>query len=258
MQILITNDDGIYAPGIAALAEAAASLGEVTVVAPLDERSGVAHSITLVEPLRVMAIEKDGAFFGHGVSGAPADCVRLAVRELMPEPPALVLSGVNLGFNVGFNILYSGTVGAAMEGALLGVPSAAISTDHTGDVDLLGVARVGVAIAAEGVLRGTGHRSSPPLLNINVPANAGGETAEVRVTCQGRFGGEEGFDKRTDPRGREYYWFNVVDGHGGAEDGTDIAAVRQGCVSVTPLHYDLTEHDGVEDLRGRMARLRAE
>jgi len=258
MQVLITNDDGIYAPGIAALAEAAAALGEVTIVAPVGERSGVAHSITLVQPLRVVEIEKDGAFFGHGVSGAPADCVRLAVRELLPEAPSLVLSGVNAGFNVGFNIFYSGTVAAAMEGALLGIPSVAVSTDHGGGVDFARPARLAVAIAAEVVLCPAGHRKTPPLLNVNVPAAAGAGPAEVQVTRQSRFGGEEGFDKREDPRGRLYYWFSEVANGDTAEDGTDVAALRRGCVSVTPLHYDLTEYDGIEDLQARMTRLRTD
>jgi len=241
MRILVTNDDGIYAPGLAALAEAAAKVGEVHVVAPVVEQSGVAHTISLQHPLRVVEIDRGSKLFGRAVSGAPADCVRLAVRELLHERPNLVLSGVNLGANVGCDVLYSGTVAAAIEGALLGIPSVAVSIEHGRRPDFALAAHIGLVIARHLLALAREVSGLPLLLNVNVPCLPRSRIRGVQITRQSRHGGEEGFVKRKDPRGRFYYWFSEGRAPHSLVEGTDIAALRRGYVSVTPLNYDLTE-----------------
>jgi len=244
--ILLTNDDGIYAPGILSLKEALKGLGAVTVVAPLVEKSAVGHAITLSDPLRVQEIMRDGEFFGYAVNGTPADCVKLGAHCLMQKKPDLVVSGINQGPNTATNIIYSGTVSAAAEGVIMGIPAMAVSLASFSSLEFSVAAktarRLSEQILNNGLPRGT-------LLNVNVPAVAEHELAGLRVTRQGKGRYEEAFDKRVDPNNRVYYWLTgkrlMVD----KEDDVDDLAVMKNYISVTPIHYDLTDYKFLEELR---------
>lgn len=246
MEILVTNDDGIYAEGIFALSRALKKCGRVTVVAPDTERSAVGHAITLSDPLRVTEVRRNGAFFGYAASGTPADCVKLAIRSIMKKKPDLVFSGINLGANMGYNVLYSGTVSGATEGALLGIPSIAISLATFVDPDFAAAAAFARKTASAAAKNGL-----PPgaLLNINVPALPAGKITGVSVTRQSRSLFTDRFDRRTDPHGRTYYWLTGSLNRDGAPADSDTAAVARGSISVTPLQFDLTD----EKLLGNLA-----
>ena len=255
LHILLTNDDGIYAPGIAALQKALRRLGTVSVVAPMMEQSAVGHSITLVHPLRVIAAERRGKFFGYGVSGAPADCVKLAVQELLKRPAErgqgrarlvdLVVSGINLGSNAGVNALYSGTVAAAVEGVMLGIPGIAVSMDFCERPEFGPAARIAQRLIEAVVRRGL---RPDMLLNVNIPALPLKRIKGIKVTPQSRRMPAEGFERRTDPMGRHYYWIKPWGRCDGEED-TDVCALRKGYVTITPLQYDLTSPSLLSELR---------
>lgn len=246
MKILLTNDDGIYAPGLFALYEVLAPLHELHVVAPESEMSAVGHAITLASPIRVKKIQKKGEFFGYAVQGTPADCVKIAVQELLPSPPDVVLSGINLGANVGFNILYSGTVSAATEGAFLGIPSAAISLDTIRDPDFTFAAR----FCLELVTFLTAYSPEDgTALNVNVPALPADRIRGVCLTRQSTSRFKERFDRRTDPRGNTYYWLT---GEKFLENGipdNDSAILKQDYITITPIRYDLTSEKELARLR---------
>ena len=247
MRILVTNDDGIMAPGILALRRALASLGEVTVVAPTMPQSAVSHGITLTEPVRVYRTDLGEGTIGYGVTGRPADCVKLALLELMPERPDLVASGVNLGSNVGINVLYSGTVAAAVEGAFYGVPSLAVSIEDSDAVDFDGAARLARRLidqlAAGGLAPGM-------LLNINMPDLSLGPPKGVKVVPQSMKGWREGWQQRRDPRGRTYYWMTGQEAPEDVGVDSDVAALAERYVTVTPLRFDLTDHARLDEVRG--------
>ena len=234
MLILVTNDDGIHSPGLQALAGSLGALGRVVVVAPDRERSAVSHSLTLHAPLRAEEVAP-----GHfAVDGTPTDCVNLGLHGLLAERPALVVSGINRGGNMGDDITYSGTVAAAMEATLMGVPAIAVSLEAAAFTyeDFLPAA----AVAAELATAMLTHRlPADTLLNVNVPA---GPSRGVRLTRQGKRRYGDLVVEKVDPRGRKYYWI----GAGGAgfvdQPGTDFHAVHHGFVSVTPLHLDLTNY----------------
>ncbi|GAX59597.1 acid phosphatase [Candidatus Scalindua japonica] len=239
MKIILTNDDGIYSPGILELKEALAPFGSVNVVAPDVQKSGVGHSITFSHPLRVREVYTNGDFVGYGIDGSPADCVKLAVREILKEKSQLLVSGINIGANVGINVLYSGTVAAAIEGALLGIPSVAVSLEISESTpDVKGAAEttkniIDLIIKKE-LPRGT-------LLNINIPNISKEKIKGVKITNQFSGDFEEHYEKRTDPRGIAYYW---LAGTGWPKEdviGTDMHALKEGYISVTPLRYDLTD-----------------
>lgn len=240
MLILVTNDDGIHSPGILTLAEHLGCLGDVVVVAPDRERSAVGHSLTLHSPLRAESI-RPGYF---AVDGTPTDCVHLGIYGLLGRKPDLVVSGINRGSNLGDDLTYSGTVSAAMEATLMGVPSFAVSLDgdsfHKDDFSIAGEFALDMARM---VLR----QGLPPdtFLNVNVPA---GVPEGVCLTRQGKRVYEESLVEKTDPRGRKYYW--VGGGELGFKDipGTDFHAVHRGSISVTPLHLDLTNYRSFDDL----------
>jgi 5'-nucleotidase len=247
MRILLTNDDGIYAPGLMALYQELKTDFEVSVVAPESEMSAVGHAITLTSPLRVRAVRRNGDFFGFGVTGTPADCVKIAVQELMGSVPDMILSGINLGANVGVNVLYSGTVSAATEGAFLGIRSAAMSLDTRQSPDFRFAARFSREIIRFIVQAGLRERTA---LNVNIPALPIEQIAGVRITRQGVGRFKERFDKRTDPRGNIYYWLS---GEKPAEEGipdSDAKALRERWITITPVSYDLTCPEEVERLRG--------
>ena len=235
--ILITNDDGIHSLGLTALESALKSIGRVTVVAPDREMSATSHSITLNQPLRYHQVSPNR----FAVQGTPADCVILASLRILEEKPALVVSGVNRGSNVGDDINYSGTVAAASEAALQGIPGIAVSTYAGAEIDFDSVASV-ATILAERVL----EYGLPPdvILNVNFPENWNGE---VRWTCQGRRAGKTVLVENLDPRGREYFWLHE-ELHSQSKEQpvedplTDFAAIAAGFVSVTPLRLDRTAH----------------
>jgi 5'-nucleotidase len=241
MKILLTNDDGIYAPGLRALLPELRRLGEVVVVAPAGEQSAVGHSVTLTTPLIVQEIhDEKKAFLGWAVEGKPADCVKLAIRELLTEPPDLIVSGLNAGANAGINVLYSGTVAAAIEGSFFKVTSIATSLEYTKlrPLDFASGAAI-VRAVIEQILAQRPAKGS--LFNVNVPSLDRGPVKGIRVVPQNVAPYVEGFDRRTDPRGRVYFWstpdFSCPDPH----PDTDVTALADNYVTVTPLQFDLTD-----------------
>jgi 5'-nucleotidase len=241
MRILLTNDDGIYAPGLRALRPELMKLGEVVVVAPAGEQSAVGHSVTLLNPLIVQEVlDEQQKPLGWAVEGKPADCVKLALRELLPWTPDLVVSGLNAGSNSGINVLYSGTVAAAIEGAFFKVTSIATSMEYT-KLRPLDFPR-GAAIARSVVEQIMAHRPAKgSLFNVNVPSPDRGPVKGVKVLPQNVAPFVEGFDRRADPRGRVYFWttpdFSCPDPH----PDTDVTALAEGYVTVTPLQFNLTD-----------------
>ena len=237
MRILVSNDDGYFAPGIAALAEALSSLGEVTVVAPERDRSGASNSLTLDRPL---SLKRTSNGFYH-VNGTPTDCVHLAVTGMLEHLPDMVVSGVNHGANMGDDTVYSGTVAAATEGFLLGVPSIAVSLVSKSAADFTAAARVARDLAERFMHRPFPH---PVLLNVNVPDVAYERLQGIRVTRLGKRHKAEPVVRSVNPRGDTVYWVGAAGGAADAGEGTDFHAVANGCVSVTPLQIDLT-HTGL-------------
>jgi 5'-nucleotidase len=243
--ILVTNDDGVTSPGLHALLAAMRELGATSLVAPDAERSAVGHAITTVTPLRVKEFALDGKPVGLSVNGTPADCVKLAVGTLLKQRPDLVVSGVNLGPNTATNIIYSGTVSAATEARMLGIPSIAISIGTFKD-PLWETA----AIFAQRLARMVLKRGLPPkvLLNVNVPNLPLGEVKGVRVTRQGDSGYDERFDLQSDARSVPHYMRAGSYKMSDVEEDTDALALAQGFVSVTPVSFDLTSYEMLEEL----------
>ena len=235
MKILVSNDDGYFAPGITLLAEALRQMGEVTVVAPERDRSGASNSLTLDRPLTVRRAP-NGYF---SVNGTPTDCVHIAVTGLLDFTPDLIVSGVNLGANMGDDTIYSGTVAAAAEGYLLGIPSVAVSlTSKTGQhFD----SAIGIALQIVERLRANPLKE-PVLLNVNVPDVAPAELGGMEVTRLGRRHKAEPVVKLKTPRGETAYWIGPAGGAADAGPGTDFHAVEARRVSVTPLRMDLTHN----------------
>lgn len=241
MRILLSNDDGYYAPPLALLAEMLAPLGEVTVVAPERDRSGSSNSLTLDRPLAVRR-SQSGFYY---VNGTPTDCVHVAITGLLTQAPDLVVSGINDGANMGEDTLYSGTVAAATEGFLLGIPAIAVSLALEGRENYPAAGRV----TAELVLRFKERPfSAPLLLNVNVPDIEYGELRGVQVTRLGRRHKAEPVVKAASPRGETVYWVGPAGAAQDAGEGTDFHAVANGRVSVTPLHVDLTRYSQLDSV----------
>jgi 5'-nucleotidase len=248
LQILLTNDDGIYAPGLMALERELARLGEVCVVAPVTEQSGVAHSITFLSPLIVQEIfDAQDRRRGWAVEGSPADCVKIGIFEFCKRRPDLVVSGINSGLNAGINVLYSGTVAAAIEGAFFGIMSVAVSLEYTMHAEWAQAATIARAVI-EQILQRKG--TAPQLYNLNIPLAALHAEPKLRVVPMGvaRYG--EGFEKRVDPRGRSYYWATNEPPPPPSEEETDLSALAKGYVTLTPLHYDMTKRTMLEEMSG--------
>jgi len=233
MKILVTNDDGIHSEGLHGLAEALRTAGEVIVVAPDRERSSVAHALTMHRPLRVERLRENT----YAVDGTPVDCVILGVHLLRPARPGIIASGINRGENMGEDILYSGTVSAALEGTIMGIPSFAISMVSRKNFKFKGAAefalRVTRFIQKNGLPRDT-------LLNINVPNLDADQIRSYRITRQGKRVYGDVVHEKIDPRNRKYYWIGDNEISFEKEEGTDFEAVSQGHVSITPLHPNLT------------------
>ncbi|MFQ6113736.1 MAG: 5'/3'-nucleotidase SurE [bacterium] len=246
LKILLTNDDGINAPGLAALHTQMKEIGDVFVVAPESEKSAVGHAITLSDPLRVWNFEKNGEFFGHALNGTPVDCVKIAYWALLEQEPDLVISGINLGSNTGINVIYSGTVSAATEGTILGIPSFAISLATKKNPDFTYAAKfarnLAEVILEKGLPKGT-------FLNVNVPPIKEEEIRGVVITRQGKANYLEKFDKRVDPQDYVYYWLTGTKIQLEEDSEVDDRAILENKVSVTPVHYDLTNYDFIEKLK---------
>ncbi len=245
MQILLTNDDGIHAPGLAAMEEELKQLGEVCVVAPAHEQSGVSHSITFLSPLICREVYQGDRHRGWAVEGSPADCVKIGVFELCPRRPDLIVSGINGGLNAGINILYSGTVAAAIEGAFFGITSIAVSLEFDAHARFDAAARIARRIIQQILLR---QRPAGQLYNLNIPTPAVHGRPQLRVVPMGveRYG--EHFLKRQDPRGRDYYWATGDPPPRPSDHETDLSALEQGFVTLTPLQYDMTRHPVLREM----------
>jgi 5'-nucleotidase len=246
--ILVTNDDGFLSPSLVALAQALEELGEVWVYAPDSEKSAVGHGISLNRPLRAVEVRER---FYH-IDGTPADCVLLAVNELLPRKPDLVMSGINPGPNLGDDVTYSGTVAGAYEGMLLGIPSIAISSASYDSSEYGDIAEVGVILARHVLEHGL---PADTVLNVNVPEIPIDELQGIAVTRQGlrNYGGK--IHVREDPRGKPYYWIGGFRPEHIISDGTDFEAIAENKVSITPLHRDITHYESLELLKGRDIKL---
>jgi 5'-nucleotidase len=252
LEILLVNDDGIYAPGLQAMAAELATWGHVTIAAPAVEQSGVGHSITYLHPIVAHKEYRNGEFYGWRVEGSPADCVKLGVMEFCPRKPDLIVSGINHGANVGINILYSGTVAAAIEGAFFGITSMAMSQWIKTPPDFAATAKRALVLAKQ-----LWELSPTPgmLWNLNFPPPLPDSPKGVKFVSMGARRQREKIEKRTDPRGRDYFWAGLdpLSSHH-MDDGTDVPNMLDGYITVTPLQFDLTEFGLLERLRGQELR----
>ncbi|PHR97632.1 MAG: 5'/3'-nucleotidase SurE [Blastopirellula sp.] len=252
MEILLTNDDGIYAPGLAAMEHELKKLGNVTVVAPATEQSGVGHSVTFLSPLVCKEIFQGEHRRGWAVEGSPADCVKIGVFEFCQPRPDLIVSGINGGLNAGINVLYSGTVAAAIEGAFFGITSVAVSLEYDPHAQFETAADKARQII-EQLLKQKEEKSQ--LFNINMPTAAMTEETDVVVVPMGlaRYG--EHFIKRVDPRGRDYYWATGDPPPEPTDHETDLSAMKKGLITVTPLQFDMTQKAEFEEMKSWDLRL---
>ncbi|MEW6250740.1 MAG: 5'/3'-nucleotidase SurE [Planctomycetota bacterium] len=247
MRLLITNDDGILAPGLEALYQAVADLGQVEVVAPEDAQSASGHAISVLKPMPVRRVHVNNVFYGWAVGGRPADCVKVAMLELLRERPGLVLSGINAGANTGVNVLYSGTVAAALEGALFGAPAVAFSLELSDELDFRRAGRVARAVLD--IILAAGLR--PGLcLSVNIPALSRGWPRGVRCCPQAPVNWEEHYRKRENGSGETIYWLDGRLPDCASCPESDMAALRDGYVTVTPLRADLTDRERLTEVAG--------
>ena len=238
--IMVTNDDGINSPGIKALQQAMRSLGQTVIVAPERDNSAVSHALTMSRPLRIREIEKNM----FTLDGTPTDCVVVGIGKLIGNKPDLLVSGINAGPNLGDDISYSGTVSAAIEGTMYGIPSMAMSLAGEAPFDFALAMRVATSLARRILADGLPANT---LLNVNIPA---GDTFQgFAVTRQGRRLWENSIQETFDPRGRKHYWIGGGTPLRDSSEDTDVSAIHYGLVSVTPIHLDLTNHQGIKHLR---------
>lgn len=245
MRILLTNDDGILAEGLIALYEELKGDFELSVVAPETEMSAVGHAITLSNPLRVRQFKRNGVFFGYGVSGTPADCVKIAVQEILKQRPDMIISGINLGSNVGINLLYSGTVSAATEGAFLGFPSVAISLNTKTNPDFGFAARFSRRIIGFVMESGLKKRTA---LNVNIPAIPEDQIKGISFTTQDLVTQRDRYERRSDPRGNVYYWLAGETPVEESVPNTDLKVLMENRITITPITFDLTDLKEVKRL----------
>jgi 5'-nucleotidase len=247
VQILLANDDGIHSPGLRAIRDELRTLGDVQVVAPLVEQSGVSHRITYLHPLMAKEIREGGEHYGWAVDGSPADCVKMGVLEFCRSRPDLIVSGINTGANVGINVIYSGTVAAAIEGAFYGITSVAVSQSQGTAPDYPATARRAVQL-----IRRICQRMPQPgtLWNMNFPDTTDAGPRGVKLCSMGVRRHTDTIEKRIDPRGRPYYWSGLdpLANHE-LEPGTDVRELADGYVTLTPLHFDLTAAELLTALR---------
>lgn len=253
LSILLTNDDGIDAPGIIALQRELAAIGQVTVVAPKENQSGIGHALTFFPPMKLTQVEREGKFFGHALKGTPADCVKLALLKLLQGRPDLVVSGINRGANVGLAVFSSGTVAGGREGAIQGIPAIAVSLESNlssrGQEDYRFAARftrrLALLVAKNGLAPGI-------LLNVNIPAKGEQEIKGVAITRQGTGKLDLSFLEGKDPFGELYYYYGrgPRSPQASSNGQTDQGALAEGRVSISPLRLDTTEHEWIDKLRG--------
>ncbi|MDX1570527.1 MAG: 5'/3'-nucleotidase SurE [Xanthomonadales bacterium] len=249
MHVLISNDDGIDAPGIKVLERHLSEIASVTVFAPDRDRSGASNSLTLDQPIRVI----DASDGRHRVAGTPTDCVHLALTGMLDEEPDMVVSGINAGGNLGDDVIYSGTVAAAMEGRFLGLPAIAVSLVYEGSPTHFDTAGRAVQDLIKLLLRDP--LPADTILNVNVPDRAWADLAGFEVTRLGHRHRAEPYVRQTDPRGRPVYWIGPPGGEQDAGPGTDFHAIRRGYVSITPIHVDLTRYQALEKVSGWIDQL---
>jgi 5'-nucleotidase len=256
MYILLTNDDGIRAPGLVAMYRELAKAHEVQVVAPETVQSATGHGITMATPLLTSRVKVEDAFEGIAVDGRPADCVKLAINQLTGgRRPDLVVSGMNSGTNVGINVIYSGTVAAAIEAAFLGLPAIAVSLYLKNDVETNYDRAATYAVRTIDLILKAGLQAGQ-VATVNVPAlQPGEEPAGVRVVRQCTRPWVDTYERRQDPKGRDYFWNSSVFRLGETEEDTDVAALRDRYITVTPLQFDLTDHALLREWQGRAWRV---
>ncbi len=242
MHILLTNDDGIHALGLCALYEALAPEHQVTVVAPDRERSAVGHAITLSDPIKARK-SRFSQDWGWAIDGTPADCVKLAVNRLADKPVDLVVSGINIGANVGINVLYSGTVSAATEAAILGIKSMAISIDTLSDPQFCTA-----AFYAKKMVNWLAKRRDKLSVNVNVPPVGLNRIKGIKVTKQATFNFKERFEERIDPRGNIYFWQCLANIDEIPDTDCDIYWLKRDYITITPIGYDLTNYQQMTSL----------
>jgi 5'-nucleotidase len=240
--ILVTNDDGVYAPGIRALFDAVQPLGRAVIVAPEQDKSAVSHSLTMNRPLRVRGLETDI----YTLDGTPTDCVTIGMNKVLPGRPDLILSGINPGVNLGDDISYSGTVSAAIEGTMYGIPSLAFSLAGDPPFDFSVPAGVVLKLTSMAISCGLPENT---LLNINIPDLPEEEIRGIRFTRQGRRVYKNAIQETFDPRQRKHYWIGGGTVHWTEGDNTDEQALRKGYITVTPIQLDLTNHAGIDFLK---------
>ncbi len=246
MRILLTNDDGVYAPGLAALGHQLRHLGEVVIIAPATEQSGVGHSITYLTPLVPKSIHRDGHHWAWAVEGSPADCVKLALAELFADDPIdLVVSGINSGLNAGINVLYSGTVAAAIEGAFFGVTSVAVSLERDDDPDYDAAAVIARNVVGQLIRH---DETTGGLFNLNIPTAATKSTSEVKIVPMGLAQYGRRYEKRQDPGGRDYYWALWTEPDKAPAEMSDVIQLRRGNTTLTPLDFNLTRQELLEKM----------
>jgi len=243
--ILLTNDDGVYAPGLAAMERELCRLGEVCVVAPATEQSGVGHSITYLTPLIVKEVFNGEKRWGWAVEGSPADCVKLGISQFCNRRPELVVSGINSGLNAGINVLYSGTVAAAIEGAFFRITSIAVSLEFAEQADFDKAARLARTVIQQ-ILDKKG--TDPQLYNLNIPTAALSGRPEVRVAPMDVAQYGEHFERRTDPWGRIYYWAAGEPPPATTKHETDLSAIAKGFVTLTPLDFNMTRNSALNEM----------
>ena len=244
--ILLCNDDGFNAEGLRVLRKELLALDDVTIVAPEKEQSAMGHAITLNQPLKVRRVEEEGEFIGYAVEGTPADCIKLAITVLLEKPPQLVVSGINLGGNLGICALYSGTVSAATESMVMGVPSIAVSLDTYENPDFKPAASFTRKFIPQLLEK---RLPEGVFLNINVPPVPESEFAGVAITRQGKSRVIEEFDCRKDPRGKTYYWLAGEMLFEETEEGSDCVMVAKNYISLAPIHFDLTHYPSLDNLK---------
>jgi 5'-nucleotidase len=245
LKILISNDDGIDSPGIAALANEMKKIGEVTVIAPRTEQSAVGHAITMKIPLRITEYYKNGDFFGYAIDGTPADCLKIGIRNILKTRPDIVLSGINNGSNTAINIIYSGTVSAAREAAIMDLPAIAISQTSHDAKDFTYSAKIASELTKQVLKRGLPNGT---LLNVNVPNLPEEEIAGILMTKQGKSKWDDIYEERIDPYGKKYYWLTGSLMETDVKLETDQFAIKNNYVSITPIHFDLTDYATYESL----------
>ena len=245
MNILLTNDDGIYSEGIYAVYRELKKIGKVTVVAPDSERSSVGHGITLSHPIWYKKVRRKNQFFGYGITGTPADCVKFAVSVILKKKPDIVVSGINQGGNEGCSVFYSGTVAGAREGALMGIPSIALSLATFVNPDFGYAAKIGAKL-----VKAAGRERLPPgtFLNVNIPHRNSAQIKGIKITKQGLIPIHGEFNRRVDPNLRQYYWMTGKMPRPRKDLSVDTYALRHDYVTITPIHCDLTNYAYLNEL----------